>query len=105
MRLHIAAIAVVVLPLVAAVPSEFRRVQSRQSSVCGVPGYDKGKPQAFSYSSKAKYSSLAGCAGRCASKSKCRSYAVGDGSCLLYASTVYGISFILHLEITLLTSR
>ena len=53
---------------------------------CGVAGWDKGT-SAYSYSTKA--GSADACGASCAAASKCKSFAVGEGACLLYTKTVY----------------
>ena len=86
MKVSVITFLALALPLAGAHPAD-SSLRSRASN-CGVSGYDKGQPEAYSYSSKAKYASQAGCAARCAKASKCNSFAVGDGACLLYTSTV-----------------
>ena len=58
------------------------------SGNCNLAGYDKGSPEAFYYSKKAANANYAACSALCTKKS-CKSFAVGEGACLLYTKTVY----------------
>jgi len=62
-------------------------VSSASALVCGSAGYDKNRPEAFSSKrrSKANYD---GCSALCKSKKKCKSFAFGDRTCLLYSSAL-----------------
>ena len=80
-----ALLAIAAIPFASAAPNANLAARNDQ---CGVKGYDKGKPQAYSYSTSAADKTVAGCAAKCAKSSKCQSYAVGSGACLLYTSAV-----------------
>ena len=59
------------------------------SSSCGVTGYDKGRPTAYSYLKGSADDWEAACVASCLSDSKCNSFAIGNGECLLYSSSLY----------------
>ena len=81
---HLASLALAVLPWVAASPA----VLGRGSSVsCGVRGYDQGT-QAYVYKFSSSLATVAKCGALCRSRSKCKSFAIGEGTCLLYKVTV-----------------
>ena len=56
---------------------------------CGVKGYDKAKPRAYSYVKSSAKDWEAACVVSCLLDSKCKSFAIGTGECLLYSSTLY----------------
>jgi len=60
-------------------------VLAAQSS-CGSKGYDKGI-QAYDYIEGS--STVKSCGALCTAESKCKSFAVGAGACLLYSTTLY----------------
>ena len=55
---------------------------------CGVTGYDRGTI-AYSYTKKAALATVQACGAKCASDSSCKSFAIGQGACLLYKKSVY----------------
>jgi len=59
------------------------------SSTCGVKGYDKGKPTAYSYVKSSAKDWEATCVVSCLLDSKCKGFAIGTGECLLYSSIQY----------------
>ena len=87
MRPSLVTLMAVAIPLAAAVPSLDRQIEARAAS-CGVRGYDKSNPQAYSYTTRSADTSQSGCEAKCAKSSKCASYAIGGGACLLYTSSV-----------------
>ena len=54
---------------------------------CGIKGYDRGT-EAYSYKSGSSVANYASCSAKCAASTKCKSFAVGAGACLLYSKTV-----------------
>ena len=58
-------------------------IQGRQTT-CGVKGYDKGTT-AYYYERAA---SAAACGALCIANSNCKSWAYGQGYCLLYSKTL-----------------
>jgi len=72
------------LTTLASPPRIARRADSLQ---CAVRGYDRGV-NAYSYSTK--HGTYKACSSECSADSRCASFAVGEGACLLYSKTLYG---------------
>ena len=81
---NLAFVALVLLPWADATPT-FNR---RDSADCGVRGYDRGS-YAYDYDANSRVANYASCSTKCLASSKCKSFAIGSGACLLYAKTVY----------------
>ncbi|KAF4547803.1 Hypothetical protein D9617_36g063410 [Elsinoe fawcettii] len=58
---------------------------SPSSSLCGLKGYDKNAPKAYSAT---KQSSLIVCANICQGASMCKTFAYGQGTCYLYSTAL-----------------
>ena len=76
---QLAALAILLLPSVVALQG----IQGRQTT-CGVKGYDKGT-SAYYYKRAA---GAAACGALCTADSNCKSWASGQGYCLLYSKTL-----------------
>jgi len=61
----------------------------KRDASCGIKGYDQGT-QAYSYKASSQLATFEGCSAQCAAaSSKCKSFAFGNGGCLLYKVSVY----------------
>ena len=86
LRVTLFNIAALALPFVASLPSE--NLVRGVGGSCGVNGYDRGEPIAYSYSTKSSLASKDRCGARCVADPECKSFAFSYKSCLLYVSTV-----------------
>ena len=75
------------LPWMANAASSFR--QSDFIS-CGVRGYNQAT-DAYRYTPNPKLANYASCSRSCNKSTRCKSFALGSGACLLYSTTVYAI--------------
>ena len=74
-------------------------LHARDTPVCGLVGYDLGI-KAYNYANDTSLANTVACGTRCQTDSTCKSFAFGNGTCLLYINSVYelGPAPFLHLE-------
>lgn len=79
-------------PLISALSIPSPHISARVSTECGVRGYDLSSTtgtQAYFYEAgTALGESQAACGSRCKAETKCLSYSVGGGVCMMYTVAV-----------------
>ena len=63
-------------------------LHARDTPVCGFVGYDLGI-KAYNYANDTSLANTVACGTRCQTDITCKSFAFGNGTCLLYTNSVY----------------